>query len=104
MTRLLPILSVAAVWTFLGALIVGLLRILQALVRIRRTLDKIAMGVRAIEQETAPLGSHLGHAVNGLTTAGSGLGAIAHGLGQIDSDLHAAVPAVRKLAARGSSR
>ena len=51
MTLLLSICSVLAVWALLTVLVLGLLLVLK-------TLEKIAMGVRAIEQQTLPLGAH----------------------------------------------
>lgn len=60
----------------LVVLAVGLLRILRALTSIRRTLEKIAMGVRAIDSETAPLPKHLGGLNDTLTTLGAGLGSV----------------------------
>ena len=69
---LLTILSVLAVWSLLTALIVGLLYVFKALESIRDVLHRIAMGVRAIEQETAPLenlASQLPSAANTLLDA-----------------------------------
>ena len=58
MTLLLTICSVLAVWALLTVLVVGLLLVLKTLESIRGSMEKIAMGVRAIEQETLPLGAH----------------------------------------------
>jgi hypothetical protein len=58
MTVLLTIYSVLAVWALLTALVVGLLLVLKALESVRGSMEKIAMGVRAIERETLPLGAH----------------------------------------------
>lgn len=55
MVVVLTVLSVLAVWGLLALLVLGLLVILKALEAVRRNLEQIAMGVRAIEQETAPL-------------------------------------------------
>lgn len=55
MPLLLTILSVIAVWAFLSVLACGLLLILKALQSVRGTLEKIALGVRAIEHQAAPL-------------------------------------------------
>jgi hypothetical protein len=52
------ILSVLTVWGLLTVLVVGLLLILKVLESVRASLRRIAMGVRAIEQETKPLGAH----------------------------------------------
>jgi hypothetical protein len=56
MLLLLTILSVLALWSLLARLIVGLLLIRKTLESVRITLERIAMGVRAIEKETEPLG------------------------------------------------
>ena len=56
MPVLLTALSVLAVWSLLGVLVVGLLLVLKTLESVRGSMEKIAMGVRAIEQETKPLG------------------------------------------------
>jgi hypothetical protein len=57
MTLLLTILSALALWAFLTVLVVALLLVLKALEGIRGHLQRITMGVRAIEQETSPLGA-----------------------------------------------
>ena len=59
MPVLLTILSVLAVWSLLGVLVIGLLLVLKTLEGVRGSLEKIAMGVRAIEQETKPLSAHI---------------------------------------------
>jgi hypothetical protein len=58
MSLLLTVYSVLAVWALLTALVVGLLLVLKTLESVRGSMEKIAMGVRAIEQETLPLGAH----------------------------------------------
>ena len=58
MTLLLSICSVLAVWALLTVLVLGLLLVLKTLESIRGFMEKIAMGVRAIEQQTLPLGAH----------------------------------------------
>lgn len=57
LTLLLTILSVLAGVALLSTLVLGLLFIFKPLQNVRRTLRQIAMGVRAIETETAPLGA-----------------------------------------------
>lgn len=72
MTLLLTILSVLAVWAFLTLLVMGLFVILKALESVRRNMEQIAMGVRAIEQETAPLATRavtLGGEIEAVTGA-----------------------------------
>ena len=96
MRTLLTALSVAAGWTFLGVLVAGLASILSPLQRVRRSLEQIAMGVRAIEQQTAPLGAHAGTLTTNLTSAGTGLGSIAGHLGSADRHLDTVVPKLRQ--------
>jgi len=67
MTLLLTSLSGALLVLVLVVLILALARILSALEGVRESLYKIAMGVRAIESETAPLGGYIG-GVNGTLT------------------------------------
>lgn len=78
MIVLLTMLSVLALWMFLTELIVALLLVFKALESIRALLEHIAMGVRAIERESAPLG-RLAHelpvAADGTTRALTHLGA-----------------------------
>jgi uncharacterized protein YoxC len=67
---LLTVLSVLAVWAFLTLLVVGLLVILKALDGVRRNMEQIAMGVRAIEHQTAPIGTRavtLGGSIEAVT-------------------------------------
>lgn len=76
MILLLTVLSGLAGALLLVVLAVGLLRILRALTSIRESLSKIAMGVRAIDSETAPLPKHLGGLNDTLTALGGGLGSV----------------------------
>lgn len=94
MLLLLTILSVLGLWALLAVLIVGLLLILKPLESVRTSLQRIAMGVRAIERETDPLGqsvetlaASLGQAAQGLTGA---TGQLAH----VQEDLDKAGPAL----------
>src|SRR5919197_4224277 len=80
MELVLTILSVLALWAFLTLLVIGLLLILKTLESVRGYLQKIAMGVRAIEMETAPLASRaeavdasLGKTVDGVAAAAGSL-------------------------------
>ena len=91
----LTILSVLAAWSLLGVIAGGLLMILNALKSVRRHMENIAMGVRAIETETAPLGPRAGALSDGLGQAADGLGTIAARVGEIGRDLDAAAPALR---------
>ncbi len=95
MVLLLTLLSKLAAWAFFGVLIAGLYAILEPLKRVRRSLEQIAMGVRAIEQQTAPLGHHVEAVAVSLTAAANGVEAAAQGLAAVDRDLDAAAPALR---------
>lgn len=54
MSVLLTVLSVLIVWVFLGLLVIALFVIMKVFGGIRINLEKIAMGVRAIEREADP--------------------------------------------------
>ena len=94
--RVLTILSALAAWSLLGVLMAGLYAILEPLKRVRRSLEQIAMGVRAIEQETAPLGRHIDAVAATLGAAGGGFSAVARRLGDVDQHVDGAVPALRR--------
>ena len=66
MTVLLTVLSVLALWSFLTLLVIGLLLILKPLESVRKHLEQIAMGVRAIETQTAPLRPGVEHIAGDL--------------------------------------
>jgi hypothetical protein len=91
----LTVLSVLAAWSLLGVIAGGLLMILNALKSVRRHMENIAMGVRAIETETAPLGPRAGALIEGLGSGADGLSAIAGRVEQIGRDLDAVAPALR---------
>jgi len=55
MIVLLTIVSVLGFWAFLTELAIGLLLVFKTLEAIRGQLERIAFGVRAIEQQTVPL-------------------------------------------------
>lgn len=95
MTLLLTILSVLAAWTFLAVLVMGLLLILKPLQSVRAHLEKIAMGVRAIEQETAPLRTHLDTVTASMGDAVGAAGTAALRLRGIDRSLDDALPALQ---------
>ena len=84
MELVLTILSVLAVWAFLSLLVLGLLFVEKALESIRVSLEHIAMGVRAIEKQTAPLGTgsetvggRMDEAARALSSAAGALAAVA---------------------------
>lgn len=84
MELVLTILSVLAVWTFLSLLVLGLLFVEKALESIRVSLEHVAMGVRAIERQTAPLGTgsdavadRMGEAARALSSTAEAVAAVA---------------------------
>jgi hypothetical protein len=87
MRLLLTILSVLAGWSLLGTIAVGLLLILKPLESIRGTMRKITMGVRAIEEETRPLGPGATTLIGSLGTTADTLGSVAGRLEDITRDL-----------------
>ena len=96
MRVVLTTLSVLAGWAFLNLLIAGLLLILKPLESVRSSLEKIAMGVRAIEQQTAPLATGAGALGPSLKEAANALSAAARRLEDVNRDLDAARPALRR--------
>lgn len=95
MTLLMAILSVIAVWAFLLVLLIGLLLIWKVLDSIRISMERITMGVRAIEQETNPLRAHAGTLAERIQQTNQGVQGVSQGLTQIDSDLGAVAPLLR---------
>lgn len=70
MPLLLTILSVLAAVAFLLLLQIGLLLILKTLQSVKRHMQQIAMGVRAIETQTTPLHSRAQALHAALSVAG----------------------------------
>lgn len=70
------ILTAVLFLVFLGFLAWALAKIDSALSGIRRSLEKIAWGVRAIEVETSPLPDGISGVAGGLTQIGSGLSVV----------------------------
>lgn len=95
MALLLTILSVLALWVLLSVLIIGLLLILRPLQVARGYLEKITMGVRAIEQQLLPLGTRVDLVAGSLGETADALGAVAGRLAMADRELNAAAPALR---------
>jgi hypothetical protein len=87
MPALLTLLSVLAAWAFLTILVIGLLLILKPLESTRRYLEKITMGVRAIEQQTLPLGPHAGITVQSLALVNQNIQAVSGQLAAVDRSL-----------------
>ncbi|CAN5649105.1 hypothetical protein BH23GEM3_BH23GEM3_11440 [soil metagenome] len=92
---LLTILSVLAGWAFLSLLVIGLLLILRPLQAVRGYLEKITMGVRAIEHQLVPLGSHISLVAGSLGETADALGTLDAGLAATGRGLEAAAPALR---------
>ena len=81
------VLSGLALWVLLIALIMGLSRVLRALEGTRSSLDKIAMGVRAIEQETSPLPRSIDGINSSFGSLAGGLGSVREHLESVDRNL-----------------
>lgn len=81
------VLSGLALWALLIALVLGLSRVLRALEGIRASLDKIAMGVRAIEKETEPLPGHIDGINSSFGSLAGGLESVKKHLESVDRNL-----------------
>jgi len=92
MELLLTILSGLALWLFLGVLVLMLDRIRGSLSGINATIAKVAMGVRAIEAETAILKTELPTTATALTQITAGAEAVAGVLASADQRLAALAP------------
>jgi hypothetical protein len=92
MELLLATLSGLALWLFLGVLVLMLDRIRRSLSGINATLAKVAMGVRAIESETAILKAELPTTATALTQITDGAEAVAGLLAAADGKLAALAP------------
>lgn len=98
MALLLTILSAIAAWAFVTVLALGLLLVLKPLQSIRGYLEKIAAGVRAIEQQTGPLAERADTLAAGLAEVGGRrVRGAADRLADTDDALAAAGPALRRL-------
>jgi hypothetical protein len=84
MTATLLVATLVVVFAIVLVLVIYLVGIIIALAGARRSLEKLAGGLIAIRDHTAPLGDKLG-AVNG------GLTALLHGLLAVNGDLAAIV-------------
>ncbi len=94
MTLLLTILSAIGLWTLLALLVIGLQVIYKVLESIRGNLERIAMGVRAIERETRPLAPRARAAAELVTGVDGALGRLTSSLGQVVRALDSAAPAL----------
>jgi hypothetical protein len=95
MTLLMTLLTVLGIWAFLVVLAVGLLLIEKVLESVRGYLEKIAMGVRAIEKETQPLDDHAALLADRINRANQVVGAASQDLTQVDADLGVAANLLR---------
>ena len=102
MALLLTILSVLALWAFLTVVIVALLAIRKVLEAIRRSLEQITMGVRAIEVQTIPLGSRAVNVAATLSTLADDIVPLVEVARRVEARTAAAAPLVRR--AIGASR
>lgn len=96
MRLLLAILSVLAGWSLLGTIAAGLLLVLKPLESIRGTMRKITMGVRAIEEETRPLGPGATTLTGSLGTAADTLGSVSARLDDIARELGGVAAALKR--------
>jgi uncharacterized protein YoxC len=92
MDLLLTTLSVLALWALLGVLIFGLLLILKTLESVRRSMQQITMGVRAIEHQTLPLGVHADSLTQTLGESATALEKTAENLASITLAVDALTP------------
>jgi uncharacterized protein YoxC len=92
---LLTILSVVALWALLTLLIFGLLLILKALESVRRSMQQITMGVRAIEHQTLPLGAHTDSLRQSLDESIPSIERSAENLASLTLSLEAATPGLQ---------
>jgi hypothetical protein len=87
MTLLLTVLSVLVFWAFLQLLLVGLYLIFKPLEGVRIYLEKITMGVRAIERQTRPLAGHSHTLLDSLTAVNASLHRTNRHLESVDKKL-----------------
>lgn len=88
------ILTAVLFLVLLVALAWALAQIRWALMNVRKSLEKITMGVRAIEVETSPLPGAIGGIAESLTATAGGLVVVRDHLGNTASNL---APAARNL-------
>ncbi len=88
------ILTTALFLVLLGFLAWALAMIESALSGIRRSLEKIAWGVRAIEVETSPLPGGISGVAGGLTQIGSSLSVVRQHLASTADNLPGAARAL----------
>jgi uncharacterized protein YoxC len=87
---LLTIVSVLTGWAFLGLLVLGLLLITKPLDSVRVNLQKIAMGVRAIEKQLSPLGDEAEQVAEAFPKLAAQLDGAADKLARAARGVHAA--------------
>lgn len=94
MPLLLTILSVIAAVAFVSVLGIALLLIFKVLQGVQRSLEQIAMGVRAIEKETMPLRPRAVAFTTALTEATTRFEQTNERLAQVDGRLDGAAGAL----------
>lgn len=87
MRDLMAILTVLAVWSFLSVVAIGLLLLIKSLQSIRRWLEQIVMGLRAVEHHTASLGPHVNGLTSSLDEAVGAVGAAERAVSDVNRDL-----------------
>ncbi len=83
----MAILTVLAVWSLLGVIAIGLLLVIKSLQSIRRWLEQIVMGLRAVEHHTASLGPHVSGLNSSLEDAVEAVGAAERAVSDVNRDL-----------------
>jgi uncharacterized protein YoxC len=99
---LFTILSVLALWAFLAIVIVALLTIRKVLEGIRRSLEQITMGVRAIEVQTIPLAGRAVNVIAAFNLLAGGVAPLVETATSVERRTAAVVPLLRR--AIGGSR
>ena len=96
MPVLLTVLSVLVVWAFLTVLVLGLLLIFKGLQGTGSSLEKVTMGVRAIERQTDPLESHAEEVAGGLDDLATGLEEVTRRLDRVTPKLQREASRLRR--------
>ncbi len=87
MELLLAILTVLAGWAFLAVVAIGLLLLIKSLQSIRRYLEQIVVGLRAVEHHTASLPPHVGGLASSLDEAVAAVSGAEGAVSDVNRDL-----------------
>jgi hypothetical protein len=87
MDVLLAIFTLLAAWALLGVVAVGLLLLIKSLQSIRRWLEQIVVGLRAVEHHTASLGRHADALGPSLDAAIASVAGAERALSDVNRDL-----------------